>query len=341
MTVIPSSTISDNAIAQFNPAHACIVALMVAPESTKHATLYLALLIVTSALLLLVALLYWNARTKLKGITNPERPDPALQSLADQLNAARDKLKKIQQQLLQSEKMASLGLLAAGIAHEINNPINFVSGGVQALDQTLAELKQKIESNNAPAHEALAEIDQLMSSIRNGVNRTTSIVASLKFYVKNDDQEMTEINVSDCIDTSLTILGTKLRNGINVRKQYQAKAPVMGYYSKLSQVLVNLFDNAIHAVEQTDRTPVIEVTTREVAPDKITIRIRDNGMGIPEDLQARMFEPFFTTKESGTGTGLGLYLSKSIINEHRGTLTFQSQPGVGTEFTITLPTKNP
>jgi signal transduction histidine kinase len=263
-----------------------------------------------------------------------------LQRSNEELLTTNDYLKKAQKQLVESEKMASLGQLTAGIAHEINNPINFISGGVQALWSVQKELFARGPSMPP---EVLAQIENdtftLMQSINNGVSRTAEIIRSLRTFYSPDEtiDAHGKVNVKDCIESSLVLLGSKInRENIIVTKDYQHRSGAKANSSQISQVLINLLDNAIYELAKIDKARQILITTRE-SDAEISIKIKDNAGGIPEEIQGHIFEPFFTTKKVGSGTGLGLSLCYSIIVKHKGKIFFTSTPGEGTEFTITLP----
>jgi signal transduction histidine kinase len=283
-----------------------------------------------------------------------------LKSANRDLSNAMQNLKNAQTQLVNAEKMASLGQLTAGIAHEINNPINFVSGNISPLKRDIADLKNLIEKyetlaaqcENPEIHtEMMAlkksldiettaeEIEDLMNGIHEGALRTGEIVKSLRNFSRLDEDDSKFANVHDGIDSTLVILRNHTKNNISIDREFD---PNMGniecYPGKLNQVFSNLIMNAIQALREIENKEdgriVIHTTWRE---KDIVIRIIDNGPGIPEKIKARIFEPFFTTKEVGEGTGLGLSIVYSIIESHRGQIEVKDPEDGGTEFCITLP----
>ncbi|NJM26746.1 MAG: GHKL domain-containing protein [Bacteroidia bacterium] len=244
-----------------------------------------------------------------------------------------DQLKSAQAHLVQSEKMASLGMLTAGIAHEINNPVTFIAGGVQALEQTIDEMLD--DRKNLSRQDLRHEMDDLFKSIKVGVKRTTDIVRDLKSFARSDEKIKTNVNVNDCVTTTLTILNTKIRDTVTVEKELTGGLIVNGYIGQINQVLLNIIDNAIYAATRTDRTPKIVITTSR-EKDHVLVRIGDNGYGIPEHIKNNIFDPFFTTKGVGEGTGLGMTISYNIITSLGGGITFQSSEN-GTDFFVTIP----
>ncbi len=268
-----------------------------------------------------------------------------------------NELKQTQQQLIQSEKMASVGVLTAGIAHEINNPVNFISSGLTGLELLVNDILEALDEY-ADSHCSMQEnckwkqeynridkahrvedskknLPKLIKTIRNGVQRTTEIVKGLRTFSRLDVENMLPSNINDLIDSSLIILRTKYKNRIEIIKNYGTFEPVFCFPGKLSQVFLNLLINAIQAIEGEGK---IEITTRKLDDSNlIEISIKDNGQGIPEKVRDKIFDPFFTTKVVGEGTGLGLSIVHSIIAEHNGEISVVSEENKGTEFKINLP----
>ncbi|KKD38695.1 ATP-binding protein [Limnoraphis robusta] len=269
-------------------------------------------------------------------------------------------LKKTQTQLVQQEKMASLGQLVAGVAHEINNPVNFIYGNVQPATKYARDLLNLIQLYQKhypqPNSEIIDDIEaidlafiqedfmQLLDSMKEGSERIKEIVLSLRNFSRLDESEQKQVDLHQGIESTLRILQNRLkaqseRPEIAVIKQY-GQLPLLNCYpGQLNQVYMNLLSNAIDALEQ-DRTiinPHILIHTT-LSNNNIEIRISDNGSGIKSELLERIFDPFFTTKPVGKGTGLGLSISYHIIVEnHKGKLLCHSQLGKGTEFIIKLP----
>lgn len=299
----------------------------------------------------------------------------AAQTQAQQIQQALHDLQQTQAQLIQSEKMSNLGQLVAGVAHEINNPINFISGNLRpACDYIqdlldLLHLYQQHYSTPVPEIQVKAkEVDfeflradlpKLLASMRVGVDRIRQIVLSLRNFSRTDQAEATPVSIHEGIDSTLLILNSRLEagaknGGIQVVKEYGELPLVKCFASQLNQVFMNIISNAIDAIEHqpqriiTIRTEVLaediksrdgeHSTTRPTRCPSVVIRIRDNGSGMSEAIRSQIFETFFTTKPIGKGTGLGLSISHQIVVEkHGGVLKCFSQPGDGTEFWIQIP----
>ncbi|HLO50330.1 MAG TPA: PAS domain S-box protein [Kamptonema sp.] len=289
---------------------------------------------------------------------------------AIQLEVAMQKLKNTQAQLIQNEKMVSLGQLVAGVAHEINNPVNFIYGNLSPAKEYSFDLLQlvKLYQNQYPQPSAeildkMQDIDldyistdlpKLFNSMRVGAERIREIVKSLRTFSRLDEAEMKFVNIHEGLESALLILQSRLKsqNGdplIQVVKQYGQLPKVGCCAGQLNQVFMNILANAIDALEEHekaetvegDRVPTITIRTYLVERDRVGISITDNGPGIPESARQRLFDPFFTTKPVGKGTGLGLSISHSIVVErHNGKLTCNSEPGKGAEFVIEIPVRS-
>jgi signal transduction histidine kinase len=247
-----------------------------------------------------------------------------------------DDLKRAQVQLIQSEKMASLGLLTAGIAHEINNPINFISVGISALERKLNQLNEQAQSNSADQLETQKKITQLISDIKIGTSRTEEIVSSLRTFSQTDKAELKVASINEGIESTLVLLNSRLKGRIEVVKHLEENLPpILCYPGKLNQVFMNLLTNAIDAIAGKG---TITISSRSVNKH-VEISITDTGCGMPKKVQEKIFEPFFTTKDVGLGTGLGLSISYGIIGQHRGSITVSSEEGKGSTFTMRLPIK--
>ena len=292
-----------------------------------------------------------------------------LQEKTRKLEETVQELHRIQSQLLHSDKMSSLGQLVAGVAHEINNPVNFIYGNLNHANgyiqdlMGLLQIYEKHYPNPVPEVGEEAEtidlkfmrqdLPKLLSSMRMGAQRIREIVLSLRNFSRLDEVEKKEVDIHEGIDNTLMILQYRLKAkpehmGIIVEKNYGDLPPVKCYPGQLNQVFMNILSNALDALEEYDRKrslAAIEenpsricIYTRTNSCDKVMIRISDNGPGIPEEVQKRMFEPFFTTKPVGKGTGLGMSISYQIIAEkHEGCLRCNSLPGKGSEFLIEIP----
>jgi light-regulated signal transduction histidine kinase (bacteriophytochrome) len=316
-----------------------------------------------------------------------QRSEAQEREKAAQLEIALQQLQQAQALLIHGEKMSSLGQLVAGIAHEINNPVNFIYGNLNhanhyahSLLNILTLYESLIVEPNAAIQTAIDEVDleflkedlpKLLKSMQVGAERIRDLVTSLRNFSRLDEAEIKAVDIHEGIDSTLLILGHRLKPrsdhpGIQLVKQYGELPLINCYASQLNQVFMNLLANAIYELETRDRdrslddvkaTPsTIHITTAVVsrspsshparanhcdqAPsaDFVIVRIKDNGSGIPEELQPQLFDPFFTTKPIGQGTGIGLAISYQIIVEkHQGTIQCISQPGQGTEFVIEIP----
>ncbi|NOS94036.1 MAG: GHKL domain-containing protein [Cyclobacteriaceae bacterium] len=257
----------------------------------------------------------------------------------NELQIANDNLVKTQRQLINSEKMASLGQLTSGIAHEINNPINFIYGGVQALSQVHQELLTAANYNEREIAIKRQELDELMKSITNGVTRTTSIVKGLRTVSSpNERIDMDgKVDIKECIENSLVLVrGKLLERNVTVEKNYEHRHGIRANSPQISQILINLLDNSIYALRNKNGEKKISIMTSEIG-EEVLINFHDNGGGIPPEIRDHIFEPFFTSKEVGVGTGLGLSICYSIIQRHHGKISVTSSPELGTEFLISLP----
>ncbi len=256
----------------------------------------------------------------------------------DKLTEALNNLRSTQTQLIESEKMASLGQLTAGIAHEINNPLNFISGGIQALDSIQQELLDKGQTLRPEQLQSLRQdIHELMRTVTHGIDRTATIVKGLLTFSNPHENEKTSVDIKERITSTIVLLNSKIKNeDVTVQLEFNHRSEVRANASQIGQVLLNVMDNAIQASEQNTDARGIWISTSE-ENGSIQIKIRDNGSGIPAEIQSQIFNPFFTTKEIGKGTGLGLSITYGIIQNHNGTITFTSQMKKGTEFIINLP----
>lgn len=270
-------------------------------------------------------------------------------------------LKEAQTQLVDSEKMASLGQLTAGIAHEINNPINFVTSNIKPLQRDVEDLYSIIDKFDTvesgkeiqgfkeieDLKEELEytyireEIGSLLSGIADGANRTADIIKGLKTFSRLDEDVKKRTDIIEGMESTLIILNTKLKNKIGVVKEYQEGMPnVECFPGKLNQAFMNILNNAIYAIEHKsypegeDPTLTIKIERQE---SNAIISIGDNGIGMNEATRQKIFEPFYTTKDVGEGTGLGMSIVFNIIEKHNGKMELNSQEGIGTEFRIFLP----
>lgn len=274
-------------------------------------------------------------------------------------------LKATQSQILQSEKMASIGQLAAGVAHEINNPIGFIGSNLDALtdymgDVTdLLEKYQKLQNtlkgagNSFPEEvqtllkdlsqtEEDIELDYLMEDIpellndcKDGTQRVGKIVSDLKSFAHPGNEKQMLIDLNSGLDTTLNVVYNEIKYKASVAKDYGTISMVEGFPQKINQVFMNILVNAAQAIEEKGE---INISTL-MEGSNVVVKISDNGCGISPENIPKVFDPFFTTKEIGKGTGLGMNIAYNIIEEHHGTIAVESEPGKGTTFIISLPGK--
>lgn len=270
-------------------------------------------------------------------------------------------LKLTQSQLVDAEKMASLGQLTAGIAHEINNPINFVVANINPLKRDVNDILEILEKYAEIKNEddlekklleienfkkeididyTLEEIDLLLKGIDEGANRTVEIVKSLKTFSRLDENDLKMADINECLDSTILLLNSTLNDSINIEREYTDAARIECYPGKINQLFMNIINNAIYAVSansNSDKTKGMIKLTTEDHEKELVIRIKDNGIGMDEVTRNKIFEPFFTTKEIGEGTGLGLSIVHTIVEKHKAKIEVISQLGIGTEFIIYLP----
>jgi two-component system, NtrC family, sensor kinase len=312
-------------------------------------------------------------------VTRQKRVEQTLSQRNQRFRHTLHELKQTQSQLIQTEKMSSLGQMVAGVAHEINNPVSFVYGNLTYVNryiQDLFSLLNLYQQHYPEPHPAIQhcieaidldflyeDLPKILSSMKVGADRIRQIVLSLRNFSRLDEAEKKPVDIHQGIDNTLLILQHRLKAnvngpGIDVIKHYGNVPLVECYAGQLNQVFMNILSNAIDALEQislphssdpelartnqiTIRTEVVEHHAEGQTPSAI-IHIKDNGPGIPEDARERIFDPFFTTKPVGKGTGLGLAISYQIVVErHGGTLDCYSKPGEGTEFYIEIPIRQP
>ena len=244
-------------------------------------------------------------------------------------------LRDTQAQLVQSEKMRSLGQLVAGVAHELNNPIGFVHANLQLLDEYVTRLLQP-DLDAEKRRKTQEAITKLLTRSREGTERVKRIVQDLRTFSRTDQAELQQVALNDEIDRTLALIEPRLK-GIEVVRDYGELPPVRCFAGQLNQVFLNLLMNACDALDGRGK---IRIETRAQAPG-VVLRFEDDGPGMPPEVLSRIFEPFFTTKAVGKGTGLGLSLSHGIVARHGGEMEVDSQPGAGARFTIRLPLEPP
>jgi signal transduction histidine kinase len=253
-----------------------------------------------------------------------------LEGANHELGAATAELKQAGVQLVQSEKMASLGRLVAGVAHEINNPVSFIAANVTPLRRRLA---QAAGASPPRAQVLLREAEDIAGIMARGAERTAAIVKDLRTFSRLGEAQRKAADLHDGLEMSLRLLAPRWRERISIHRDYGRLPLVECDPAQINQVLMNLLANACDAIAGRGQ---IWIATRSLGT-AVEVSIRDDGAGIPADLLPRVFDPFFTTKEVGRGTGLGLAVSHSVVAAHGGDITVESAPGAGATFRVTLP----
>lgn len=284
-----------------------------------------------------------------------------LQKANKDLENTLEDLQETQAQLIESEKMASLGQLTAGIAHEINNPINFVTSNVSPLRRDIAILHQLLmdievlNSQEISKEERLqkiktlkeeadfdylnTEIDFLLDGISEGASRTSDIVKGLRLFSRLDEDDVKLANIEEGLDSTIAIINHLLNGKISVERKYEGLPPIECFPGKLNQVFLNMMTNAIQAIQERwgDENKGVLTISTSLDGENAKIIIEDNGIGMSEETKKKLFEPFFTTKDVGVGTGLGLSIGWNTIKKHNGTIQVNSEVGKGTAFVLTIP----
>lgn len=285
-----------------------------------------------------------------------EQNAEALKAQNKELEATMEQLKETENQLVHSEKMASLGQLTAGVAHEINNPVNFVMANVKPLRNDISDILEVMKKYEETINSSslskeftvvdklkedleysflIEEIETLLKGIEEGGKRTADIVKGLRNFSRLDENEMKPANVNEGIESTLLMLQNDFKNRIEINKDYGNIPELFCYPGKLNQVFMNILSNAGQAIENQGHI-FIKTYNDE---NNIYISIKDTGRGMTEETKKKIFDPFFTTKDVGKGTGLGLSISYGIVKDHNGEIKVNSEIGKGTEFLIALPLK--
>ncbi|MEH2227443.1 ATP-binding protein [Nostoc sp.] len=274
---------------------------------------------------------------------------------AQQLENTLRELQTTQVQLIQTEKMSSLGRMVAGLAHEINNPVNFIHGNFNHLNNhvnCLLNLIQLYQQEHPDSYSLFEEkfgdfnidfiiddLPKILSSMRIGTDRIRDIVLSLKNFSRLDQSEKKAVNIHEGIESTLLLLNHRLQPKIEIIKKYGNLPPVQCYPAQLNQVFMNILSNGIDALLELDNQiqKQIVIKTEVTELETVIITFRDNGDGIDSEIQSKIFDPFFTTKPINQGTGLGLAISHQIIEKHQGNIQLKSEFDYGTEFAIEIP----
>ena len=286
-------------------------------------------------------------------LRNARRYKRDLETRNRELAHQKAELVRLQSQMLHTEKMASLGLLAAGVAHELNNPAGFIYGNVDVLKKYVAKLKHYVVAYDdliLPATEVakieviktetdydniLNDLDSVLADCLLGAERIRDVVQNLRLFSRLDEAEIKRVDLNEGIESTVRLLSMYYKSGkITLRRDYGQLPPINCYAAQLNQVWMNLLVNAAQAVG--DREGEVHIKTR-FADGTVTVSVADTGKGISAEDLKKVFDPFFTTKPVGEGTGLGLSISHGIIEQHGGTIAVDNLPGEGTTFTITLP----
>ena len=291
-----------------------------------------------------------SAAGRAQGMVLVGRPVGELRRAYEALSEAHESLKRTQQQLVQSEKLASLGRLVAGVAHELNNPLSFVLGNVHALRKYLDRIRHYLDAEQHGVGEAersalrvelrldhlLADLGSLLDGTVEGAERAREIVEALRRFSAMDRGEEVVFALDEVIERSVHWVQRAVPKPFEVRKEVVGPLCVRGSPAQLQQVLINLVSNAYDAAEEVAGGPQLQIRG-ELAEGRVRVVLCDNGCGIASEDLGRLFDPFFTTKPVGKGTGLGLSISFGIVEHHGGTLSAANAEGGGAEFTLTLP----
>ncbi len=270
---------------------------------------------------------------RVKNLIRVRKLEKEIQQRNLELEGAIQDLKNAQVQLIHSEKMASLGVLSAGLVHEINNPLNAATSSIRTLSRSLERLQKGVES----PLEAKEKMERVSQRALLGLKRCEEIIAGLKDFSRKDIEGKKEEHIHKGLDSTVALLPREPGWNVPIHCDYRFKGTVYCHLGQLNQVFMNLLINALQAV---DGDGEIRIRTEE-AGDDVVITIEDTGEGIPEETLSRIFEPFYTTKDIGKGTGLGLSISHKIIEDHDGRFEVESTPGLGSKFRIFLPKKHP
>jgi signal transduction histidine kinase len=303
----------DNALVYFSTTELDV------PKLVEHIHFYYKLALV-SVFVFIYVVIYYHRRMSLQFEADLRDNNSSLQNSLQELKATQEKL-------VQSEKMASLGVLTAGVAHEINNPLNYIMGGYIGLTDHFKG-EGKLDNEN---------ISFFLDSIKTGIDRASEIVKSLGQFSRGNQMKNETCDLHHIMDNCLIMLNGQAKEKVQfVKKFHPSPILVQGNIGKLHQVFINVLVNAIHAIEKNGLVTVSSFTNQ----NRCTIEINDNGCGIAAENLNKITDPFFTTKEPGKGTGLGLSITYAIVKEHKGELEINSKRGLGTTVKLTFPSAN-
>ncbi len=348
LTTLPTATRIDALTDAYNSEHD---QQLIAQQNYRLA------LIAYSALLL--AGIAWLASRLFKSYRLLRRSNASLKK-------AHDDLKESQTYMVQSEKMSALGQMVAGIAHEINTPLAYVKGTIDLLAEQIGQIKglartsytltrlMREQADKATVKQHFLELEgvarqtidgnvveemgSLLETGSHGIGQISEIVLNLKNFSRLDRAKVSEFNVQEGLDSTLLLAHNLLKNKVRIEKEFENVPPITCSPSQINQVFLNIISNAAQAIPD-GRMGVLTLRTSQVNEDTVCVEIQDDGDGIPSDILPKIFDPFFTTKEIGKGTGMGLSISYKIIQEHGGRIEVNTEPGVGTVFSIELPVK--
>lgn len=273
-----------------------------------------------------------------------------LKEKIQELEKANNEIRDTQSKLVHTAKMASLGQLVAGVAHELNNPIGFIYSNMTHLREYSEKLihlidvaehepeKLEKEKKKSDLTYIVNDLPKLITSCEDGARRTRDIVLGLRNFSRLEEAQVKQVDIHEGLENTLSLLSGELKNRIKVVKHFDKIPKVNCYPSQLNQVFMNVLSNAAQAIDQDGE---IHITTRRLGPDKVEVSIRDTGKGMSKQTLEKVFDPFFTTKGVGHGTGLGLSISYGVIQKHGGDILVSSELGKGTEFKIVLPINGP
>lgn len=276
-------------------------------------------------------------RARVRSLLSLRKLEREIQLRNHQLEETLRALKETQGQLVQSEKMAALGLLVAGVAHEINNPVSFAKGSLAIVRRSLDQIKNADRLSPAEMTELLEDLDISVHVIKNGLDRTESIIRNLKSFVRKDEEIIKPFDLHEEFESTLQLFQHEIAHRITIHREYGKVSPIEAIPGQINQAFMNVIQNAVQAIP--DRGEVFIKTEQE--GDHVRISVRDTGAGISEKDLPHIFDPFFTTKEVGSGTGLGMTITYKIIETHHGKIEVKSKVGSGTEVVISLPLAQP